>query len=226
MRRSGRVIRALVLVGCMTAVAHLNSCRLDCPESIYLGEIQILDHDFFPFTGGEQFTFVNLSGKELVFFDSVDNKVTYRSMVMRTLCDHAYFGIQTSYYRSEQYYFYYHLLGGKTGFNYSYGVVNENFIPATDADTVLFDEFTSGFYSKESDPSLTYGFRYIVSRGNTLRPTTTTNNGFIRIISDTTLNGNHYTNLYCPKNRPGFFYSTSFGIVLFYYKGEWWHLKT
>ncbi|MDH5367671.1 MAG: hypothetical protein OEW67_11820 [Cyclobacteriaceae bacterium] len=229
MKLYGKVIQiSILLVLSLMALCHLSGCDLDCSNNadVRLGEIRFDNPDFLPFKGGEQFTFLNTLGDELVFFDSkIYDKKNIR-MGMISLCYNPPFGSSQTFYDTEFNSLSYQSQNDSAFINYLYRIDNESIIPTTDTDTVLFDFINMGLNVIEPDISHTYFINYIVSdRGNTLDPITIANNTFTRIINDTTINGNFYPNLYCPNNRPGFFYSTTYGIVLFYYKDDWWHLK-
>lgn len=229
MKRYGKIFQiSILLVLSLMALCHLSGCDLDCSKNtdVKLGEIRFDNPDFLPFKGGEQFTFVNTQGDELVFFDSTINDTKNIRMGMISLCYNPPFGSSQTFYDTEFNSLSFQSQNDSVFINYSYRIDNESIIPTTDTDTVLFDLINMGLNVIEPDTSYTYFIYYIVSdRGNTLRSTTITYNNYTRIIKDTTINGNYYPNLYCPKIRPGFFYSTSYGIVLFYYKDDWWHLK-
>ncbi len=197
-----------------------------CPPDFKLGDLYLQTPHFFSLKGSEKFTFVNQSGEELVFDKGFNNGQANAPLVMSTLCNEGMIDTQIAYYKTEGFSVNYRL-NYADGIQYHSLIQNEVVNPTSPADTILYETFRIGLpYSTEGESKYYTSFFYIVSdRGNAISSAITQNNNSIRIIADTTLNGNQYTNLYCQKESPGLFYSTAYGVVLFYYNGDWWYLK-
>ncbi len=209
---------------CLASVLTFSECT--CPDDVILGELHFLNTDLLPFEGDENFTFVNSQGEELLF-DSVGMGVTQSSIVMDIPCSHPELNAQAIHYVTDFIDFHYHLKRS-VSIGYGYSIWNDIPNPVNNTDTAFYEIFGASLFNRETEEiSATNDFFTLVSstRGNTLQPATEQINESVRIISDTTINGYSYSNVYCPKERPGIFYSAEFGIVLFHYKNDWWNLK-
>jgi len=197
-----------------------------CPEDFKLGELHLQTPRFSPLHGGEKFIYINQAGEELIFDKFINNEQYAPTLIMHTLCSEGIFDSQTAYYTTENYSFDYHM-NDVNGIAYHYSIKNDVVSPTSPADTALYEIFIINTpYSTVGQSVFNTTFQYIVSnRGNSISNATMQVNDNIRVIADTTLNGNQYTNLYCQKEAPGLYYSTTDGVVLFYYNEDWWYYK-
>ena len=199
-----------------------------CPDDVVIAELSLGNKGVWPLQGSEEFTFVNENGDELVFKGSSKNAMQILpAIVMERMCSKAYLDYQDAIYKSEVLTYEYHL-NTSVFLSYNYMVRNDIESPSNHFDTALYETLDLAFVNaaRTVDPKTYNSFSLLVSdRGNSLRAETIEAYDNAKIIPDTTLNGTSYSDLWCPKIRPGIFYSTTYGIVLFNYNDHWWQLK-
>jgi hypothetical protein len=207
---------ALSLVGC-------ESCT--CPPNVKLGDVRMKNPGFFPFKGGESFTFINKNGETMVFSD-VSDKPYPNEIIISSLCEKAPISNQYTYYEgSPNYNLTYQ---AKYQFNtlsivYQYLTVNTD-----QPDTVLLDRFDVTLRNNPNYYSLT-GFSIVAStRGNDQKLKTKNidiHNDSIAVTKDTLIFKTRFQKVYSNKRNPKLLYTEKYGIVAFVFLNEWWYLK-
>jgi hypothetical protein len=216
-----RVLSLLLLV----VMATFSHCF--CPDDVVLGNVSFQNQDIWPFQGEEVFTYVNSNGEEIAFNGSAENAVQNLPIIMERNCTKLHLDWQDTYYDAELLSFEYHL-NNSVYLSYYYMVRNAVESPSSHVDTVLYETFDARFVNTSWTvaPATNDFVSVLVSdRGNSLGSVITDSYDDFRIIPDTTLNGIQYQDLICQRNNPGLFYSKTFGVVLFNYDEDWWHLK-
>jgi len=192
-----------------------------------LGNVSFENRDIWPFQGEEVFTFVNLTGEELVFSGSVENAVQNLPILMERNCTKLHLDWQDTYYDAELLSFEYHL-NTSVYLSYYYMVRNSIESPSSHIDTILYETFDARFVNTSwtvAPPTNDFVSLLVTDRGNALSSDLGDIYDDFRVIPDTTLNGIQYQDLICHSNNPGLFYSKIHGVVLFNYNDDWWYLK-
>jgi hypothetical protein len=207
---------ALSLVGC-------ESCT--CPPNVKLGDVRIQKLDFFPFKGGESFTFVNQNDETMVFND-ITEKSFSNHIVISSLCTKAPISSQYTYYEGTPVYNL--TYQAKYQFNtlsivYQYLTVNTD-----QPDTVLLDRFDVTLRNNPNYYNLA-GFSIVAStRGNDQKLKTKNidiNNDSVAVAKDTLIFKTRFQKVYSNKRNPKLLYTEKYGIVAFFLNSEWWYLK-
>jgi len=208
----------------------LDGCSLigfdSCPKDQKLGDLQLTNPGFSPYQGNETLVFVNQSDQKITLtnFDTAF-LTTRRRLVITMPCSINVFIEQEVYYDVPKVFFSYRLSSTdyRNTLNYSFGIQDLRPDPSK-PDTILAETFsiTNSFTRPGS------ALRILVSdRGNRANfdkvkgayPLHTQ----YRIISDTTLNGQRYQQVYCANESPTVYFTSKEGIVAFKDEQEWWH---
>lgn len=199
------IINYLALLVFLT---NLMSCT--CPSDIKLGEIRMINPSFFPYKGNEELTFVSSRGKIMKLKNTAQPQPN--RLFIETLCKKA-FSIQWSYYEGVHAY---DLVYRSEIHNFSLQCSFKTLVSnnSSSSDTLFYD------YLGVNNLELV-----VSDRGNK-------NDEFIRnrliqnrTVADTVINGIRYKNVYCRKSEPSIYYTTTQGIIAFYYDNEWWYLR-
>lgn len=207
----------LLLTGC-------ESCT--CPPNVKLGDVRMKNPNFFPFKGGESFTFINKYGQTMVFNDVSENQYP-NHIIVSSLCTKAPISNQYTYYEGTPAYNLTYQAKYQIStltMHYNYQTYDAYQVP----DTVLYDSF--GVQISNNSNSDRWGISVVTStRGNDvklkLKEYADFFNDNVTISKDTLIANTVFQKVYSDKRDPKLLYTEKHGIVAFFFLSDWWYLK-
>lgn len=207
----------------------LDGCFLvldPCPKDQKLGDLQLTNPNFSPYRGNETLVFTSQTGQKISLTNFEYSTLSTRQrLVVSTPCYKSDWVKQQVYYDTPRIYISYRQNKSdyRNTLDYSFGIQDLRTDQAK-SDTILAEDMTVTNNFSRSGSQL----RVLASdRGNQARfdPVNGQYPRLIqyRVISDTTLNGKIYEQVYCSKESPTVFFTTKEGIVAFRDQQQWWY---
>jgi hypothetical protein len=208
--------KALHLFLCCSVLA------CSCPPDVKLGDVKMKKPNFCPLRGGETLQYINSKNKVMTFTYSPPYTPATNKILVGVLCKKEPVAIQFAYYEgTPSMSLHYSTKDDSIQIYHSFMTLNDQ----TYSDTLFYDMVISQVNNKIGEP---ISIDIMTSnRGNYKKFSIVIIDRFknIKMVKDTMINNNRYSNLYFDQIRKNALYAENIGLVAFFYKNEWWYLN-